>query len=236
VYLAAGCLETSRIISNSLGIKQFPIVENPMFHVPIIYTGRAKAKEFTELLALHNVLIGRLPGEEIDSYVHMQVYPLNLYLWNHALSKLMGNAGLSMSDFAQQTIGKHVYMMLFYFHGDLTRGSSVQFDGERMNLQFRYESGLNHQAKQVLRELSGVLQRSGFHVGTPFMSQLPPGGSYHYAGTVPAGGTDYADASLCELVKGVHVCDSASFPSLPAQNHSYTIMANAYRIADQSLT
>jgi choline dehydrogenase-like flavoprotein len=41
----------------------------------------------------------------------------------------------------------------------------------------------------------------------------------------------YVDGRLAGM-KFVYVADAATFPTLPAKNHSFTIMANAMRIAD----
>jgi choline dehydrogenase-like flavoprotein len=235
VFIAAGCIETSRIVSASLGISQFNIVENPMFQVPIIYTGYVKSKEFNEYLALNNLLIGRLPGDGVDKYVHMQVYPLNVYLWNHALTKVVGNVGLKLSELAQRTVGKHVYMMLFYLHGDYTKGSTLSFTDDFNTLNFVNGNETNKQSSLVLKQLSHLLRGSGFHILSPLMSKFAPGGSYHYAGTLPMNDSRYYNNDSCAIDEDVYITDSSTFPSLPAQNHSFTIMANAYRIAKRSL-
>jgi choline dehydrogenase-like flavoprotein len=74
----------------------------------------------------------------------------------------------------------------------------------------------------------------------PFLVRYgEPGGSFHYAGTLPM--------SHCETMKGlatdpmgrlqrtrmVFAIDASTFPLLPAKNLSLTIMANAMRIAAQ---
>ncbi len=235
LYVAAGCIETTRVVSQSTGEYQFPIIENPMFHVPILYTGAVKHAEFREHIALNNLLIGILPGSGIENYVHMQVYPINIYLWNHFFSKFFSASGPSLAELAQKTIGKQIYMALFYLHGDYTKGSTLRFSGQEENLRFTYAEETLRQAKLALEQLSSAFKGSGFHLLKAWMSPLPAGGSYHYAGTLPLGDSQYAAADLGEIAKNVYICDSASFPSIPSQNHSYSIMANAFRVAEQSV-
>jgi choline dehydrogenase-like flavoprotein len=64
---------------------------------------------------------------------------------------------------------------------------------------------------------------------------LPRGSSVHYAGTLPmsraeAEHTTGADGAVRGF-RGLHVADGAGFPWLPAKNLTFTLMANATRIA-----
>ena len=64
---------------------------------------------------------------------------------------------------------------------------------------------------------------------------LPLGSSVHYAGTLPM--TDRPEPHTCDRagrVRGFRnlvIADGATFPSLPATNLTFTLMANASRIA-----
>lgn len=66
---------------------------------------------------------------------------------------------------------------------------------------------------------------------------LPRGSSVHYAGTIPMGDaedehTTRADGSVRGF-DGLYVADGAGFPWLPAKNVTFTLMANATRIASE---
>ncbi len=237
VYIAAGCIETTRIVANSFGLinDPFPVFENPMFQIPLVYMGRVPTNDFKNILALNNLIIGRLPGNGIDEYVHMQVYPLNVYLWNHALIKGFGSSGIHLSKLFQNTLGKHVYMMLFYLHGKYTGGSTISFNGEDQDFQFHNQTEANSQAKRMIQQLSDTIKGSGFKLLPQFMAPLASGGSYHYAGTIPMNKNKFSLNSSCSIIDNVYLVDSSTFPSLPAQNHSFTIMANAYRVGSQSI-
>jgi choline dehydrogenase-like flavoprotein len=87
----------------------------------------------------------------------------------------------------------------------------------------------------VLRRVRQVLRRLGCIV-PPGMSHLRPmGASAHYAGVFPmtAGPgrwTTTPDGQSREIVNLYHA-DGATFPFLPAKNLTFTLMANATRIA-----
>jgi choline dehydrogenase-like flavoprotein len=62
------------------------------------------------------------------------------------------------------------------------------------------------------------------------------GSSGRYVGTLPM--SDAAAEHTCDSYGRVRgftnlvIADGASFPGLPAKNHTFTLMANAARIAD----
>lgn len=67
------------------------------------------------------------------------------------------------------------------------------------------------------------------------MPPLHQNANSHYAATLPMGGAG-SPVDVCgEVAPGVFVCDSASFPDLPAVSLTFTIMGHAHRLATQSL-
>ncbi|MFN8666663.1 MAG: GMC oxidoreductase [Gemmatimonadaceae bacterium] len=64
---------------------------------------------------------------------------------------------------------------------------------------------------------------------------LPRGSSVHYAGTLPLSDADREHTCRANGevrgIPGLHVVDGAGFPWLPAKNITFTLMANAVRIA-----
>jgi choline dehydrogenase-like flavoprotein len=66
---------------------------------------------------------------------------------------------------------------------------------------------------------------------------LPRGSSVHYAGTIPMGGSEDEHTTRADgMVRGfdgLYVADGAGFPWLPAKNITFTLMANATRIASE---
>ena len=62
------------------------------------------------------------------------------------------------------------------------------------------------------------------------------GASVHYAGMLPMSRTagEHTVSETCEshAVKNLYLVDGATFPFLPAKNITFTLMANAVRVAD----
>lgn len=82
--------------------------------------------------------------------------------------------------------------------------------------------------RQALRELGCVAPRSMVRI-------LPRGSSVHYAGTLPMTTHDEEHTTRPDgssrAFPNLHVVDGAGFPWLPAKNITFTLMANATRIA-----
>lgn len=87
-----------------------------------------------------------------------------------------------------------------------------------------------------VRAARGAITELGCIVPSGLTRALPLGSSVHYAGTLPM--TESESADTCDArgrVRGFEnllVVDGASFAGLPAKNLTFTLMANASRIAD----
>jgi choline dehydrogenase-like flavoprotein len=83
--------------------------------------------------------------------------------------------------------------------------------------------------------LSRLFRKAGFFCLARMCQYPGMGSSIHYAGTLPMSAAPgpyqlYPDGRLFGT-RAVYVADGACFPHLPAKNLTFTIMANAMRIA-----
>ena len=83
--------------------------------------------------------------------------------------------------------------------------------------------------KRTLRALSCVVPPGMMHV-------RPMGASVHYAGTLPMTRTPapFTVTENCQSrdFENLFLVDGATFPFLPAKNITFTLMANAVRVAE----
>ena len=77
----------------------------------------------------------------------------------------------------------------------------------------------------------------GKPLGAPFARKNKPGASQHFGGSLPmsANGGRYETDTLGRLhnCRNVHVIDASVVSSVTGTPTTYTVMANAARIADQ---
>ena len=86
-----------------------------------------------------------------------------------------------------------------------------------------------------LSRLCSFLRQLGAWSHPMLAVRVPNGHSIHYAGTLPmgAGKSPYRCSEHGKLrgTGAVYIADSSTFPVLPAKNMSFTMMANAMRVA-----
>ena len=111
-------------------------------------------------------------------------------------------------------------------------------DGGESPLLVHYEPppGEEARVRNVRRRFRRVLGELGCFV-PPRMSHVRPmGASVHYAGTVPMTREDRpftaTPAGESRDLPGLTFVDGTTFPSLPAKNLTFTLMANAARLAN----
>lgn len=108
--------------------------------------------------------------------------------------------------------------------------SQISLNGGRLEVLSHYRVH-----SRYVKELSRKLRNLGFIAHHLLSKSLGPGWGFHWAGTIPMRSnpkpfeTD-ANGRIWNSER-VHCVDGSVLPSLPAKNHSLTIMANAHRIA-----
>ncbi|MCA9753070.1 MAG: hypothetical protein KC591_12825, partial [Gemmatimonadetes bacterium] len=109
-------------------------------------------------------------------------------------------------------------------------------DGESpLLVRYAPPAGEGARIKRVTARVRGVLRELGCFV-PPRMSHVRPmGASVHYAGTVPMTREERpftaTPGGASRDLSGLWFADGATFPVLPAKNLTFTLMANASRIA-----
>ena len=95
------------------------------------------------------------------------------------------------------------------------------------------ESAVIHKAiqkvKRALRKLKCIVPPGMVHL-------RPMGASVHYAGTIPMSKTNatLTTSEYCQShdFDNLYIVDGTTFPFLPSKNITFTLMANAIRVAD----
>src|SRR5262249_32905336 len=95
--------------------------------------------------------------------------------------------------------------------------------------------------RTLIRKLLARVRRSLRALGCmvpPGMARVRPmGASVHYAGTIPMSRTPRTLTASAECrshdFDNLFFVDGTTFPFLPAKNLTYTLMANAVRVAEQ---
>jgi choline dehydrogenase-like flavoprotein len=230
LFLAAGTLNTAKLVlrSNDDCETRLPLLDNGMCSIPLFRLdriGSALEVNDTSMAQLNVVHQDPGNGEISQATLYGTTGPLRsdvLFQFPLAIS-----TSLLWSRYVAPAMG---LLMLFY-PGRKRPGNYIKLDATGA-LEAEYAP---EPASEVERKLIRMFRKIGF-LSAPAMCQRPPmGSSIHYAGTLPMKHRPgryetFPNGRLFESER-IYVVDGACFPTLPAKNLSFTIMANAMRVA-----
>jgi hypothetical protein len=205
------------------------MADNAVYVFPIFHVGRSDAPRGREpYLSLSNLLVGLLPRTTELPFAQAQLYTNFDYMWRYNLPPALWPLARGPVSWSRNRL----FWGRLYVHGRLSQAYSVGLENDA--LRFTYSRPADKAAvARMMPVLRRALNHRGFYV--PPLPPLHQNSNSHYASTLPYGGSRVPVAKSGEVAPGVFLCDSAVFPDLPAVSLTFTIMANAHRIATQSL-
>jgi choline dehydrogenase-like flavoprotein len=231
IYLCAGCIETTRIAMNGVGLDDgLKMTDNTVFTFPIVFTGHSLSSSSADhYFALTNLVIAGVPDKLTEQSFVVQIFPFIDHMWRYFVPV----AAWRWAQPLGRALRGRLLLGRLYLHGRYSQRYAFkrQCDGTiALILAKRPDPSATapHGPWHLLRR---ALCRDGFWV--PPLPPLRQATSSHYAATLPMGG-DFLDGDG-RLTEGIYVCDSASFPDASAFSPTFTAMANAHRIASRSL-
>lgn len=232
LLLAAGAINSTRIVLQSFQDYEtkLPLLDNPAIQIPIVLPWRIGTKLNKNDFGLaHLSMVIDTP--EFSTPLQGTL----LDLTSPAKGEFYGRFPLSAS--ANITCIKYLLpaMMvnLLFFPSDAIGHGTLRLsvDGK---LVVQGSSTVIPQS--YLYTMTRYLRTLGAVTHPALMVRVPGGGGIHYAGCLPMmkyPNSRYATNQQGELAgqKNVFVLDAATFPRLPAKNHTLSLAANAMRIA-----
>jgi choline dehydrogenase-like flavoprotein len=231
LLLGAGTINTSKIVLASYEdySTQLPLLDNATSYTPFLapqLIGTAQEKEFFSGLQLNVVLSRKTDDVPIQGsfYGMMGILRADLLLD----LPLSIRANLMATKYLAPALGM---LQLFYPDSPDQNNYLKLTSGNELEIRYQQRSfGL------IERTFISEFRKLGY-LSLPGLCKYPtPGNSFHYAGCLPMK-TDprrrYETSANGRLfgTNHVYVVDAANFTSLPSKNHTFTIMANAMRIA-----
>jgi choline dehydrogenase-like flavoprotein len=248
VVLAAGALGSTRIVLESRFRRSGRaetargLMDNRQVHVPFLTWSRMGAEVDTAAYQFHHLAFGIRRPDPMD-YVHGQITTLRAAALHPIVQNLPLDTPSALAVFRRLRGGLAVANVNLR---DTRRAESTATlrpgsAGAPGELVLDYVSAPDEAeaAERAVADLKRALRRLGCWVPPGMTRTLPKGTSVHYAGTLPMTerpeplGTD-ADGRLWEH-PNLFVVDGAVLPALPAKNHTFTLMANAARVAARTL-
>ena len=230
LILCLGAFNTARLVlfSNRDFSTELPVVENPFSLIPLVSVtriGRPIDKEsYSSQLCF--AYSGNLCPELIIGMIYgVEGLPRSDMLFDFPFS-------ISGSIAAAKYLLPAMAIMQVYHPSDPQEGNTLKINEQgSMIIQFN-----RSEFRSIEHHLLKVFRRIGYLSASFLIQPSEPGLSNHYAGPLPMRANPQRpyETDRNGLLFGkrhVYIGDSASFPRLPAKNLTFTIMANAMRIA-----
>jgi hypothetical protein len=232
LILAAGALNTAKIVlrSNDDHVTRLPLLDSNRSSISLVDPwgiGGALDRSVYSAAMLRAVYA----GEHAPGLTHMAVYASVGTLCSDYLFDFPFSARGNIAAAKYLTPALLLVQLSYPDAPTLTNHVRLLPDDR---LELRYTS---KPASPLESHVLGLFRELGYLGALGLCRRLTPGNSCRYAGalpmtTTPVGPYQTDRDGLLSRTHGVYVADAANFTVLPSNSHSFTMMANAMRIAD----
>ena len=247
LVLAAGTLGSSRILLESVyresgqAIRLTGLMDNRQILVPFLNLLMV-GKPYDEKSYQYNQLAMGFDADEPEHYVHCLITTLKTSMIHPIVDKIPFDLKTALTLF--KSLHASLGLVNVNFHDTRCADNYLTLnttgDPEYPKLEIRYREPGNEKQRldATLNRLKKALFRLGCFVPPRMAHMRPMGASVHYAGTLPMtlkSGENWTTDSDCRSkdFKNLFVVDGSTYPFLPAKNTTFTLMANAMRVADR---
>jgi choline dehydrogenase-like flavoprotein len=241
LLLAAGVLETARIVLVSLGLFNTAVrmKQSDIFTLPLLRYHKI-GDVFSEKLHTLCQLAAKVEDKAICEHnIHLQFYGYNDLYLKILMQKAAGIAPCIAP--LLRTMIARIFIIFGYLHSNVSSEIEIKLssDGARLLAKGIKNPATDRIVRKVARK---IFQNRRSLKGLPLFwgARIDlPGGSYHAGGTFPMRRVpEFLETDrwgrLSSLPR-VSIVDASVLPSISASTIAYTVMANAHRIAAEFL-
>ena len=243
--LAAGALGSSKIYLESIfrktgEVRKLPgLMDNRQILVPFLNPGMVGIP-YPEKSYQYNQLAMELSEATARETVHCLITTLKTAMIHPVIEKFPFDLKTSVKLFQNIHAALGVINVNFYDtrRDDcyLSLDTIAGTDDRALKIHYLPPEQEVQRLSRTLRRLKKILWKLGCIVPPGMVYTRPMGASVHYAGTLPMS-TDKRPGSVSPDCRShefdnLYIVDGASFPFLPAKNITFTLMANAVRVAE----
>jgi choline dehydrogenase-like flavoprotein len=240
LFIGAGVLSTARIVLNSapqrlsrLSLRDSQHALMPMLHAWAPPAGLETAPRNAFAQAFLEIEDERLSATTI----HAQIYAYN-DLYRSDLQLRFGYLAPAFGPLID-VLSRRLLVAQIFAHSDHGGTIGLSLDGGPGDSRLAYSVTADRAAERVLHRSANVISSALFPAGVialrPQLRLGAIGSSFHVGASLPMSDRPKCDESdtLGRIagLRRVHVIDASVFPSVPATTITFTVMANAHRIA-----
>ena len=245
--MAAGTLSSSRIFLESIYrgtgkiVTLTGLMDNRQVLIPFVNTEMIGRQYNPDTYQYHQLAMG-IEGRRLDEYVHCQITTLTTALVHPIIQSIPFDFRTATYLFRNLRAGLGIINVNCHDTRRASNHLTLEHDGtnKRPHLRIQYSPPKDERGRlrRVHRTVTGFMRKLNC-LTLPGMSHLRPmGASVHYAGTVPMSSASrpLTCSTDCQShdFKNLYFVDGTTFPFLPAKNLTFTLMANATRVANNA--
>jgi len=243
LFVGAGVLGSTHLVLHSLKRYETPVSlkDSQYFLLPMLQTWRAESDPVTAALHTLTQVFIEIDDPDIDPHtIHTQLYTYNDLLAVD-MGLRLGHLAKALSPLVEQ-VSRRLMVAQCFLHSASSPRVEIRLAraGGRSALCFETQDHPLSSAirSRTLRRLATVAVRAGLVPLMPLRRLGDTGSSYHCGGTFPMRKTPLdLETDIVGRPAGlnrVHLVDASTFPSIPATTITFTVMANAHRIASEA--
>jgi choline dehydrogenase-like flavoprotein len=250
LVLGAGTLSSTKIFLDSIYrhsgeiVKLGGLMDNRQVLVPFINLKMVGKNYNPDTYQYHQLAIG-FESDDGDQYIHGQITTVKTALMHPAIQQIP--LDLKMATFLTRNLHAALGVININFC-DYRREENVVSiepdhdspDTQNTKLKIVYQpaSEEKENIKAAMKKVKRFLRKLGVVVPPGMAHIRPMGASVHYSGTIPMTvepqQRSVTPQGQCRDFENLFFVDGTSFSFLPAKNLTFTLMANAARVADKN--
>lgn len=240
LFVAAGVLPTARLILASLDHYDKPVKLNDSSHflLPMLHAWRPDKDPTDE--PRHTLTKAYL--EIIDPAVNKNTVHVQLYTYSELFAVDMRHRFGRFAGLMKPAIdftSRRLIVAQAFLHSDTSPEIDLRLVGSQEEGELAFELIKNEATDRALsrvkRKLGQALRPAGVFPLSPLSRMGSPGSSFHVGGSFPMRrdptGMESDILGRPAGLRRVHIVDASVFPSIPATTITFSVMANAHRIA-----
>ena len=243
--LAAGTLSSSKIVLESIYRRRGEIVklrglmDNRQILMPFLNPRLIGRQYDPNSYQYHQLTMGIDVGDARE-FLHCQITTLTTALAHPLIQKFPFDLRSSIATFCNLRSGLGLVNINLHDQRRTSNYVTLQPDrhGGSTKLQVQYCPAPDDavRVRRSIRSVRKALWRLGCLAPPGTMHIRPMGASVHYAGTMPMSSRPESLTTTRECrshdFENLNLVDGSTFPFLPSKNITFTLMANAARVAD----
>lgn len=246
LVLAAGTLASARIMLESVRIRSgetprlWGLMDNRQALMPFVNL-RMIGSPFTDESYQYHLLGLGIEAPDPGGYIHGQITTLKTALMHPIIQKLPFDLRTSarIGRLAHAALGVVNVNLSDSRRADSYVTLSPNKTGETaLRVVYTPRTDEPDLIRYALRAVRTALRHLGCVVPPGMTHIRPMGASVHYGGTLPMSATDgpWTTTDMCQSrdFHNLFLVDGSTFPALPAKNFTFTLMANAVRVAAEA--